>query len=139
MITIAKRFTFDAAHQLTNLPENHKCHRLHGHTYEVELVLRGIPKDGFVMDYADIADAWRPIHDALDHRFLNDIEGLEIPSTENIVIWMFRKFSEFGKRDWDPLHVELWGKLERIRIKESTRTWCEMTMPEYMAFYGPNA
>ena len=113
--TIAKRFTFDAAHHLPTVPVDHKCHRMHGHTYEVELVLRGpVGADGFVLDYAVIAEMWQPIHDALDHRCLNDVPGLEVPSTEVLAGWILRR-------------LNIWKALTAVRIKESSTTWCEMT------------
>lgn len=141
--TLAKRFTFDAAHCLPKLGPDHKCHRLHGHTYQVEIVCRGHTDDrGFVIDYDDLAKAWAMIHDLLDHRYLNEIEGLETPSTENLVAWMF-KFAhnmnqfvtEHGYGLWD----RVWPVLDRIRIKESSTTWCEMSKVEWLAFCGPNA
>lgn len=125
--TIAKRFTFDAAHHLPMLPDGHKCRRLHGHTYEVELVLYGPVINGFVVDYADIEVAWRPIFDAIDHRTLNDVPGLEIPTTENLVNWMFTRFIE----DRRPCTGLFRDYLDRIRIKESTTTWCEMSIQNW--------
>lgn len=115
---IAKRFTFDAAHRLTSLPETHKCHRLHGHTYEVELRLDGpIGAHGFVVDYQDIADAWAPIHDALDHRYLNEVPGLEVPSTENLVLWI-----------WARLDTSAIAKhVTAVRVSESSTTWAELS------------
>jgi 6-pyruvoyltetrahydropterin/6-carboxytetrahydropterin synthase len=137
MATLAKRFTFDAAHCLPRLPAGHKCANLHGHTYEVELVCRGKVDDvGFVIDYDVIAMAWRPVHDQLDHRYLNDIPGLETPSTEHLVAWMFRWFHEHT--ELDPGQA-FWPVLHSIRIKESSTTWCEMTKVEWLAFCGPNA
>ncbi len=95
--TLAKRFTFDAAHCLPKLPAGHKCQRLHGHTYEVEIVCRGnADARGFVVDYDEIASVWRHIHDKLDHRYLNEIPGLETPSTEHLVAWMFDFIHSFG-------------------------------------------
>jgi 6-pyruvoyltetrahydropterin/6-carboxytetrahydropterin synthase len=117
--TLAKRFTFDAAHCLPKLGPDHKCHRLHGHTYEVELVFRGrVQENGFVVDYDKIAEAWQPIHDELDHRYLNDVPGLETPSTEVLCGWMWKR-------------LEMWNDLVKIHIKESSTTWCEMTRAEY--------
>lgn len=113
--TLAKRFTFDAAHCLPKLAPDHKCHRLHGHTYEVELVFRGeVGDDGFVIDYDKIAEAWQPIHDALDHRYLNEVPGLETPSTEMLCQWILRRLDQ-------------WASLVRVHVKESSTTWCEMT------------
>jgi 6-pyruvoyl-tetrahydropterin synthase len=103
---------------------------------EVELVLRGMVVDGFVVDYADIATAWQSVHDELDHRYLNEVSGLDVPSTENLVAWMFRWFYTVHKRDGA---LRFWDVLERIHIKESSTTWCEMTKAEWLAFCGPNA
>lgn len=87
--TIWHRFRFDAAHQLNRLPEGHKCKRLHGHSYVVELELRGpVDRRGFVADYDDLAIAWAPLHEDLDHYFLNEVPGLEVPSTEILATWM---------------------------------------------------
>lgn len=119
MATVSKRFTFDAAHRLDRLPPDHKCHRMHGHTYEVELVVTGeVDDNGFVIDYADIAEMWAPLHEKLDHRILNEVPGLEIPSTEHLAAWIaaniFDKMTRANCR------------LERVRVKESTSTWCEV-------------
>lgn len=116
-VTISKRFDFDAAHHLPNVPAGHKCGRPHGHTYVVEVILRGEVKEpaGWFVDYADIATAWAPIGDDLDHRDLNKIDGLENPTTENLVKWI-----------WDRLHLSVVGRyLLRIRVFESSTTWCE--------------
>jgi 6-pyruvoyltetrahydropterin/6-carboxytetrahydropterin synthase len=140
--TLAKHFTFDAAHCLPNLGPNHKCHRLHGHTYEVELVCRGqVDERGFVIDYDDIAQAWGPIYRTLDHQYLNEIAGLETPSTEHLVAWMFRWLHESVSPGavHESAERTVWGVLDRIRIKESSSTWCEMTKVEWMAFCGPMA
>ena len=76
-VTIAKSFDFDAAHFLTGVPPEHKCARMHGHTYRVELVLEGEPDArGMVCDYAEIAVVWESIHRLLDHRVLNEVPGL---------------------------------------------------------------
>jgi 6-pyruvoyltetrahydropterin/6-carboxytetrahydropterin synthase len=138
MATLSKRFTFDAAHCLPKLPDGHKCKRLHGHTYEVELVCRGqVDKEtGFVIDYDAIALAWQPFHDRFDHRYLNEIHGLETPSTENLVAWIF---SEMYVNQDGVFFKAVWPVLDRIRIKESSTTWCEMTKSEWLAFCGPHA
>lgn len=114
-VTISKTFDFDAAHFLPNVPKRHKCRRLHGHTYRVEVVLRGVPdRRGFVVDYAEIAAAWKPIEEMLDHRLLNDIEGLENPSTEVLAPWIAHALL-----DALPL-------LHAVRVYESSTTWCEV-------------
>lgn len=90
---IFKRFTFEAAHLLPNLPEGHKCRRLHGHSFTVELHLSGpqaAPED-WVMDFADVAETFAPIHERLDHRYLNEIEGLENPTSEAIARWIWAR------------------------------------------------
>jgi 6-pyruvoyltetrahydropterin/6-carboxytetrahydropterin synthase len=123
--TIAKRFTFDAAHRLDRLPATHKCHRMHGHTYEVELVFTGmVDEDGFVIDYSDIAEMWYPLHDQLDHRVLNEVPGLEIPSTEHLAGWiachLCRKLTTEG-----PGMIRIF---DTVKVKESTTTWCSVTV-----------
>ena len=90
---IFKVFTLEAAHRLPNVPEGHKCSRLHGHSFRVELHVEG-PVDartGWVMDFADIKSAFAPLYDQLDHHYLNDIEGLENPTSENLARWIFRR------------------------------------------------
>jgi len=114
--TISKSFTFDAAHRLNQLPPTHKCYRTHGHTYRVEVVLRGpVGADGFVLDYANIAKAWAPLNDDLDHRCLNDVEGLSVPSAENLAAWIVERL-----RRSLPM-------LEHVRVYESSTTWCEVS------------
>ena len=92
-MTIFKEFTFDAAHYLPNVPEDHKCRRMHGHTYRVRLYIKGPldPKLGWVMDFADIKAAWNPIEAQLDHHYLNEMEGLSNPTAEHIAAWIWEK------------------------------------------------
>ncbi len=83
---IEKELRFEAAHRLPHLPEDHKCHRLHGHSFRVTVRVEG-PIDsklGWVVDFADVAAAWKPLHELLDHRYLNEVEGLENPTSENL-------------------------------------------------------
>jgi 6-pyruvoyltetrahydropterin/6-carboxytetrahydropterin synthase len=117
-VTIAKQFTFDAAHRLATCPPDHKCYRLHGHTYGVEIQMRGpVGPDGFVVDYERIADRWQPIHEELDHQYLNEVEGLELTSTEHLVHYIFERMLH----GW-PEGVQLL----RVRVSESSTTWAEM-------------
>ncbi len=90
---INKSFTFEAAHQLPNVPLDHKCRRLHGHSFHVTVHVEGpIGADsGWVMDFADLKAACRPIHDQLDHRYLNEIDGLENPTSEHIARWIWHR------------------------------------------------
>jgi len=89
---IFKRFTFEAAHRLPNVPPDHKCRRLHGHSFNVELHVRGDvdPKTGWVCDFADLKVAFQPLYDRLDHHFLNEVEGLENPTSENLARFIWR-------------------------------------------------
>ena len=88
---ITQAFAFEAAHRLPQVPTTHRCHRLHGHSYRVELQLDGPvdPISGFVVDFFDVEAAFGPLLRRLDHQYLNEIEGLENPTAENIAIWIF--------------------------------------------------
>lgn len=90
---ISKRFTFEAAHRLPNVPPTHKCYRLHGHSFSAEIFVSGDPgaEFGWVMDYAEIAEIAAPVIALLDHNYLNDIEGLDNPTSEHIAIWIWRR------------------------------------------------
>lgn len=92
---ITKSFSFDAAHFLPRVPEDHKCRRLHGHTYEVEVALEG-PLDpglGWVVDYGDVSRVVDPVIRELDHRCLNDLPGLENPTAEVLAAWLFGRLA----------------------------------------------
>lgn len=90
---LRKSFQFEAAHLLPLLPETHKCRRLHGHSFMVEIVVAGEcdAKLGWVMDYADITKAFKPLWDKLDHHYLNEVPGLENPTSEIIAVWIWEK------------------------------------------------
>lgn len=90
---LRKTFQFEAAHLLPLLPKSHKCRRLHGHSFKVEIVVQGEldPKLGWVMDYADMTKAFKPLWEKLDHRYLNEVRGLENPTSENIAIWIWKR------------------------------------------------
>ena len=119
--TISKEFDFDAAHRLPNVPEGHKCGRMHGHTYRVQLQFGAYfdPAVGWFMDYADIASAWDPIGKTLDHHTLNDIPGLENPTTEVLVHWILREFAR------NNMGKPIWSMLRLVRVFESSTTFCE--------------
>ena len=88
---ITKSFTFEAAHFLPDVPKGHKCGRMHGHSFRVTIGVRGDVRDGsgWVLDFADISQAWRPLADALDHRLLNEVPGLGNPTSEVVAAWIF--------------------------------------------------
>lgn len=106
---IFKVFTIEAAHRLPNVPAGHKCARLHGHSFRVEIHVEGEvdPVTGWVMDFADIKAAFAPLYERLDHHYLNDIEGLENPTSENLARWI-----------WHQLKPELAG-LARVVVHET--------------------
>ena len=92
---VYREFTFEAAHRLPHVPEGHKCARLHGHSFRVEVRVSGDvdPETGMVMDFARLEEAFRPLHDALDHRYLNEVEGLDNPTSENLAGWVWGRLS----------------------------------------------
>lgn len=93
ILELRKTFQFEAAHLLPKLPRSHKCRRLHGHSFQVEVVVRGEcdPSLGWVMDYAEISRAFKPVWEKLDHRYLNEVRGLENPTSEHIAAWIWRR------------------------------------------------
>ena len=113
MISIYKDFHFDAAHYLPFVPEGHKCGRMHGHTYRVRVWCRGVIDDrGMIVDYAVIAEKVGAVIDRIDHRVLNEILGLENPTTEILAPWLFQR-----------IKVDL-PELFRIEVAESATTGC---------------
>ncbi len=92
-VELRRTFQFEAAHLLPQLPKTHKCRRLHGHSFQVEIVVAGEcdARLGWLMDYADLATAFAPIWERLDHRYLNEIPGLQNPTSENLAAWIWRR------------------------------------------------
>ena len=90
---VVQSFTFEAAHRLPAVPPAHRCYKLHGHSYRVELKLTGSidPVTGFVMDFFEIEAAFAPLLAKLDHQYLNEIDGLQNPTAENIAVWIWQR------------------------------------------------
>jgi 6-pyruvoyltetrahydropterin/6-carboxytetrahydropterin synthase len=113
-LEIFKEFSFEAAHRLPNAGTGHKCARLHGHSFKVELHVRG-PVDeqkGWIVDFADIKVAFRPFLDELDHNYLNDLPGLENPTSENLARWI-----------WERVVPRL-PQLSKIVVRETCTSGC---------------
>ena len=91
MMEISLRFGFDAAHRFESYPEGHPYRGVHGHSFQVEVALRGAPDaaSGFVADFAEVERACADVRSRLDHRMLNEIEGLERPSLEHLCLWIW--------------------------------------------------
>ena len=107
-------FQIEAAHRLPHVPEGHKCARVHGHSFQIEVHVAG-PVDeklGWVMDFADVKTAFQPLFDRLDHFYLNDVEGLENPTSERLAVWI-----------WQRLKPRL-PLLDRVVVRETCTAGC---------------
>lgn len=120
---IFKEFTFEAAHRLPNVHPGHKCARLHGHSYRVRVTCSGPVNDhsGWVRDFSDIATAWVPLQQQLDHHYLNeDVDGLENPTSENLARWC-----------WDRLRQAL-PDMVAVQVSETCTSGCIYRGPSSM-------
>ena len=111
---IFKVFTLEAAHRLPNVPPGHKCARLHGHSFGIELHVSGEPgaESGWIMDFADLQAAFQPLHDQLAHHYLNDVTGLATPTSERLAIWI-----------WERLKPAL-PQLSAVVVRETCTSGC---------------
>lgn len=90
-VSLSKTIDFESAHWLPSFPQGHKCRRLHGHSFRVEVIVEGDvdPQRGYLVDFGEVKRALEPIKDQLDHRLLNDIPGLENPTAEMLAKWIY--------------------------------------------------
>jgi 6-pyruvoyltetrahydropterin/6-carboxytetrahydropterin synthase len=111
---IYREFTFEAAHRLPNVPDGHKCSRLHGHSYRVEVHVSGAVGDdtGWVQDFGDIKAAFKPVEDQLDHNYLNEVPGLENPTSEILAKWIWTRL------------VSVLPNLSAIQVRETCTSGC---------------
>ena len=110
---IFKEFTFEAAHKLPFVPLSHKCSNLHGHSFKARICVQGpVNKMGWVMDFADLKKECGPCIEKLDHAYLNEIPGLENPTSENIAIWI-----------WKNIEKKLRG-LSSVEVQETCNSGC---------------
>ena len=116
---IFKVFTLEAAHRLPHVPAGHKCARLHGHSFRVEIHVSGDvePHTGWVMDFSEIKAAFKPLYEQLDHHYLNDIPGLENPTSERLAGWI-----------WSRLKPDL-DLLSAVVVHETCTSGCRYTGP----------
>ena len=113
-MNVFKTFSIEAARSLPNLSDGHPCKNVHGHSFKITIIVQGTSneKSGFVIDFSEIDLSFKPILEKIDHRYLNDIKGLENPSSENLCRWI-----------WSRLYSNLPG-LSEIIIKETDTTGC---------------
>src|SRR5262249_816896 len=109
---IGRTYRFESAHHLPLVPDGHKCKNMHGHNYRMDVVVRGdLDSRGFVMDFAEMDAEILPLIKKVDHRVLNDVEGLENPTAEIIAAWFFQRIPG----------------CESVRVCETGEWWAEVS------------
>lgn len=110
--SIGRTYRFESAHFLPHVPEQHRCRNLHGHNYRIEVVVRGsIDQRGFVCDFFEIDDVVSPLITQVDHKLLNDVEGLQNPTAEVIASWFLMRIPN----------------CETVRVYENDDSWAEVS------------
>lgn len=113
--SVTRKYHFESAHFLPKVREGHKCARMHGHNYEMEVHVSGlVGEDGFIIDFWDLDKVVQPLIDKVDHRTLNNIPGLENPTAENIAEWFLRELRIAG------------CEVTRVRIYETKECWSDV-------------
>lgn len=114
-VRLFRELRFEAAHRLPRVPAGHKCARLHGHSFKIELGIYGPvnPETGWLIDFGELDALWQPLHDLLDHNYLNDVPGLENPTSEVLASWI-----------WERIKPAL-PELERVIVHETCDARCE--------------
>jgi 6-pyruvoyltetrahydropterin/6-carboxytetrahydropterin synthase len=114
-VRLVHEFRFEAAHRLPKLPETHKCHRLHGHSFRIELTIEGPvnPDTGWLIDFGELDALFKPLHNQLDHHYLNEIPGLENPTSEVLAHWIWQKMKP------------VLSPLTRVTVFETCDSRCE--------------
>lgn len=114
VMQVSRVYAFQAAHRLPMVPAEHKCSRLHGHSYEIEIEVAGQCDElGWVCDFSRIDAAWDALGAHLDHRYLNELEGLQCPTSETIALYLWQRFATYFADD---------VKLSRVTVRENGRS-----------------
>jgi len=117
--TVTRRYSFEAAHYLPFVPDGHKCKRMHGHNYEIEVTVSGVVgSDGFIIDFWDLDKLVDPLVALVDHRALNDIQGLSNPTAELIAAWFLNRLQS-DYRDFN---------ITKVRCFETKNCWADATL-----------
>lgn len=117
---LSRSFTFEAAHRLPHVPPDHKCARLHGHSFRVTVTVRGEvdPRLGWLIDFAALDDAWAPLHRVLDHHYLNEVPGLENPTSEHIAMYVGHQ-----------MRIPAGARLHSVTVHETCKASCTWFAP----------